>query len=413
MRRVVITGVGAVTPCGGDAESTWSALLAGRSGIAAITHFDAAAYASRIAGEVKGFEPERWMDRKQVRDGAPFIHLALAAAKMAVQSAGFSVDGEAADRAGCIVGVGFGGLGMVEENSGTLRSRGPRRVSPHFIPAVIPNLAAGQVAMAHRLRGPSFSTTSACASGAHAIGEAYRMIKHGYIDSALAGGAEATVTGLGVAGFAQMRALSTRNDEPEKASRPFDRDRDGFVIAEGAGILVLEEREAARVRGATILAEVIGYGASGDAHHLTQPAPEGEGAQRAMRSALADAALAPDQVDYVNAHGTSTDVGDRNELLAIRRVFGERATGGLLVSSTKSMTGHLIGAAGAVETIFAALAVARGAVPPTINLDHPIEEAAGMDLVPHRAREARVRVALNNAFGFGGMNACVVLRRAD
>jgi 3-oxoacyl-[acyl-carrier-protein] synthase II len=413
MRRVVITGVGALTPCGNDAASSWDAVVAGRTGIAPITRFDASAHASRIAGEVKGLAVERWLDRKKLREGHTFVQYALVAARMAVEAARFEPDEAARERVGTLIGVGLGGMGLIEESAETLATKGPRRVSPHFIPAVIGNLAAGQVAMAHGLKGASFSTTSACASGAHAIGEALRMIRHGYLDACLAGGSEAAVSALSVAGFTQMRALSTRNDAPAEASRPFDVDRDGFVIAEGAGVLVLEEREAALARGAPILAEVAGYGASADAHHLTQPAPEGEGAQRAMRAALADAGVTPSQVDYLNAHGTSTDAGDRNEILAIRSVLGARATGGLLVSSTKSTTGHLLGAAGAVETIFTALALRDGVVPPTVNLARPLDEAAGMDLVPREARRARIGVAVNNAFGFGGMNASLVLRRAE
>lgn len=412
MRRVFITGVGAVTPCGSDAPRTWENVLAGRSGIAPITRFDASAHASRIAGEVKGFDPERWMDRKKLREGHTFVQFALAAARMAIEASGFDPGDAARERVGTIIGVGLGGMGFIEESVETLVSKGPRRVSPHFIPAVIGNLAAGQVAMAHRLKGVSFSTTSACASGAHAIGEAFRMIKHGYVDACVAGGSEAAVSALSVAGFTQMRALSTRNDSPAEASRPFDADRDGFVIAEGAGVLVLEERDAAMARGAPLVAELVGYGASADAHHLTQPSPEGEGAQRAMRAALEEASIAPRCVDYVNAHGTSTDAGDRNEILALRSVFGDRACGGLLVSSTKSMTGHLLGAAGAVEAIFTALALRDGLVPPTINLARPLEEAAGMDLVPREAREAAIDVAMSNSFGFGGMNAALVLRRA-
>jgi 3-oxoacyl-[acyl-carrier-protein] synthase II len=411
MRRVVITGIGAVSPCGPDTESTWASIIAGKSGIGPITKFDASRHASRIAGEVKGFSPEQWIEKKKVKEGDSFIHLSIAASRMAVESARYEPGDEERERVGTIIGVGLGGLGFIEKTAKVLNEKGPDRVTPYFIPATIANLAAGQVSMLYGFKGASFSTTSACASGLHAIGEAFRGIRHGYMDACVAGGCESAITPLSVAGFSQMRALSTRNADPERASRPFDRDRDGFVIAEGAGIVLLEEREAAIRRGATIHAELVGYAATADAYHLTQPAAEGEGAQRAMRAAMQDAGVGPDDVDYVNAHGTSTGVGDVNELIATRKVFGARATGGLMMSSTKSMTGHLLGGAGALETVLTALAIEHGLVPPTINLENPIEEAAGMDLVPHRAREARVRVALNNSFGFGGTNATLVLKR--
>jgi 3-oxoacyl-[acyl-carrier-protein] synthase II len=315
------------------------------------------------------------------------------------------------DRTGTFVGVGLCGLETIERMHKTLLEKGPRKLSPYFIPSVIANLAPGQVSMRFGYRGPSYTTTSACSSGAHALGEAFHWIRRGAIDAAIAGGAEATVTPLGVGGFTAMRALSTRNDAPEKASRPFDKDRDGFVIAEGAGIVVLEEYERAKKRGATILAEVVGYGATADAHHLTQPAPEGAGAQRAMRQALADGGLDASRVDYVNAHGTSTPVGDLEEIKALRHVFGARATGGLWVSSTKSMTGHLLGAAGGLEAAITVLAVSRGVVPPTINLDHPDEGVAGVDLVPHEARPRKIDVALSNSFGFGGTNVTLAFAR--
>ncbi|HEX7667937.1 MAG TPA: beta-ketoacyl-ACP synthase II [Polyangiaceae bacterium] len=411
MRRVVITGVGAVSPCGLDTETTWQSLVAGKSGVAPIASFDASGHACRIAAEVKGFEPERWIEKKKIKEGDTFIHLAIAASRMAVESAHYEPSDEEREHVGCIIGVGLGGLGFIEKTAKVLNEKGPNRVTPYFIPATIANLAAGQVSILYGFKGANFSTTSACASGAHAIGEAFRAIRHGYMDACVAGGGEASITPLSVAGFSQMRALSTRNDAPEKASRPFDRDRDGFVIAEGAGIVLLEEREAAMRRGATIIAELIGYAATADAYHLTQPAPEAEGAQRAVRAALADAKVSVDDVDYVNAHGTSTPVGDLNELVALRKVFGTRAVSGLLVSSTKSMTGHLLGGAGGLETVICALSLERGLVPPTINLDNPVEEAAGMDLVPHVVREARLRVAVNNSFGFGGTNATLVLAR--
>jgi 3-oxoacyl-[acyl-carrier-protein] synthase II len=411
MRRVVITGVGAVSPCGLDTESTWQSLVAGKSGVAPIAHFDASGHACRIAGELKGFDPQKWIEKKKIKEGDSFIHIAIAASRMAVESAHYEPSDEERERIGTIIGVGLGGLGFIEKTAKVLNEKGPNRVTPYFIPATIANLAAGQVSMLYGFKGANFSTTSACASGAHAIGEAFRSIRHGYMDACVAGGCESSITPLSVAGFSQMRALSTRNDEPEKASRPFDRDRDGFVIAEGAGIVLLEEREAAIRRGATIIAELTGYAATADAYHLTQPAPEAEGAQRAVRAALGDAKVSAEDVDYVNAHGTSTPVGDVNELIALRKVFGTRVTSGLLVSSTKSMTGHLLGGAGGLETVITALALERGLVPPTINLDNPVEEAAGMDLVPHVAREARLRVAVNNSFGFGGTNATLVLAR--
>lgn len=412
MRRVVITGLGAVSPCGPDLEATWAAIVSGRSGIGPITRFDASEQASRIAGEVKGFDPERWMDRKKVRQGHTFVHYAEAASRMAVEMAGFSPTEEEKERVGTIIGVGFGGMGLIEEMVRVLAEKGARRVSPHFIPAVIANLAAGQVSMTHGFKGASFSTTSACASGAHGIGEAFRMIRHGYLDACLAGGSESAIAGITVAGFAQMRALSRRNDDPEHASRPFDRGRDGFVLSEGAGMVLLEEREAAMARGADAVAEVVGYGATADAHHLTRPADDGEGAQRAMRAALREAEAAPSEVDYLNAHATSTDAGDLSEIIAIQKVFGDHARGRLMLSSTKSMTGHLCGAAGALETVLTALALQRGVVPPTTNLDDPMEEAAGMDLVPKEARRASLRLAVNNSMGFGGANACLVLKKA-
>jgi 3-oxoacyl-[acyl-carrier-protein] synthase II len=411
MNRVVITGIGAVSPCGLDAESTFASLLAGKSGIAPITRFDASGHSVRIAGELKGFAPEKWIEKKKLKEGDSFIHIAIAASRMAVEGAHYEPSEEERDDVGVIIGVGLGGLDFIEKTDKVLIEKGPNRVTPYFIPATIANLAAGQVSMLYGFRGANFSTTSACASGSHAIGEAFRAIRHGYMKACVAGGCEACITPLSVAGFSQMRALSPRNAEPERASRPFDKGRDGFVIAEGAGIVLLEEREAAIARGAHIHAELVGYGATADAYHLTQPAPEGEGAQRAMKMALRDATLNASDVDYINAHGTSTPVGDANELIAMRRVLGDRVTSGLLVSSTKSMTGHLLGGAGSLETVITALALERGLVPPTINLEDPADEAAGMDLVPNVARESRLRIALNNSFGFGGTNTTLVLKR--
>lgn len=411
MRRVVVTGMGAVSPCGLDVVSSFQAVTQGQSGIAPITHFDATDYQVRFAGEVKGFEPEKYIEKKRVREGDTFIHYAIAAADEAVKASGFEPTDEQKELVGTIIGVGLGGLPMLEAMGRTLVEKGPKRISPYFIPAVISNLAPGQLSMRYGFKGSSFTTTSACASGAHAIGEATRAIRLGELDACLAGGAEATVTGLGVAGFAQMRALSTRNDAPEKASRPWDQDRDGFVIAEGAAMLLLEEYESAKRRGANILAEVAGYGTTADAYHMTSPAPEGEGAQRSMRMALRNAGLQPSDIGYVNAHATSTGVGDINELLAARRVFGDHATSALAISSTKSMTGHLLGAAGALESVFCIQALVTGVLPPTINLDNPIEEAAGLNLVPHKAQEKRIEAVMNNSFGFGGTNATVIFKR--
>lgn len=409
MRRVVVTGVGAVTPCGRDVQTTWDAILSGRSGVAPITRFDAGEYAVRIAGEVKNFDPTEYIEKKKVRECDVFIQYAIAAADEALKTSGFEPTDEQRERVGTIVGVGLGGLPLIEQMVRTLVEKGPKRVSPYFIPATISNLAPGQLSMRYGFKGSSYTTTSACASGGHAIGEATRAIRLGELDACLAGGTEGTITGLCVAGFSQMRALSTRNDDPERASRPWDADRDGFVIAEGSAMLMLEELEAARRRGAPIMAEVLGYGTTADAYHMTSPAPEAEGAQRAMKMALRNAELSASDVGYVNAHATSTGVGDINELLAIRAVFGAQA-GAVPISSTKSMTGHLLGAAGALESVLSILALMKGVLPPTINLHEPIAEAEGLDLVPHVAREQRVRVVMNNSFGFGGTNTSLVFR---
>ncbi|MEZ4392983.1 MAG: beta-ketoacyl-ACP synthase II [Polyangiales bacterium] len=406
--EVVVTGLGLVTPLGLDLERTWSALCEGRSGVATITRFDASAHRTRIAAEVKGFDPLQWVDPRRVRETDRFTQFALAAAQMAWQDAGLAGE-DLGDRGGVIIGSGMGGLETIESHHDTLRARGPAKISPYFIPAAIANLGAGQVAMRLGLRGPNYCITSACASGAHAIGEAGRWIARGAVDVMIAGGAEATITPLAIAGFDAMRALSTRNDEPERASRPFDAGRDGFVMGEGAGVLVLERRDRAEARGATIYARLAGYGATDDAHHITQPAPQGAGAQRAMRAALAEGGVSPEAVGYVNAHGTSTPAGDVQEAEAIRAVFGAHA-GELAVSSTKSMTGHLLGAAGGVEAAFTALALARGVLPPTINLDAP-DPRCDLDFVPHVARRRRVEHALSNAFGFGGTNVSLLLSR--
>jgi len=392
-------------------QSSWSALVQGQSGIAPITHFDATDFAVQFAGEVKGFDPIQFIEKKRIKEMDTFIHFAIAAADEAVKSANFAPTPEQAERVGTIIGVGLGGLPLLEQMGKTLAERGSRKISPYFIPAVISNLAPGQLSMRFGYKGSSFTTTSACASGAHALGEATRAIRMGELDACLAGGTEAAVTGLGVGGFAQMRALSTRNDAPEKASRPWDKDRDGFVIAEGAAMVILEEYEAAKRRGAIILAEVAGYGTTADAYHMTSPAPEGEGAQRSMKMALRNAGLDATAIGYVNAHATSTGVGDINELLAMRAVFGAHATSSLAVSSTKSMTGHLLGAAGALESVFCIQAMRTSLLPPTINLDSPIDEATGLNLVPHRAQEVRVDTVMNNSFGFGGTNATLIFKR--
>ncbi|MCA9532792.1 MAG: beta-ketoacyl-ACP synthase II [Myxococcales bacterium] len=412
MRRVVVTGVGAVSPCGITAEASWQSVLQGKSGIARIASFDPEEFGSQIAGECRDFDPLTVVEKKRLRESARFIHIGLGASAEAVSQAG--IDGfpeEVRDRIGTFIGVGFCGIEYFEETCRTLFEKGPRRITPYFIPATISNLAPGQVSMRYGFRGPSYTNTSACSSGAHAIGEAFKWIVRGGIDAAVAGGTEAAVTPMGVGGFAAMRALSKRNDAPEAASRPFDKGRDGFVIGEGAGVMVLEELEFAKRRGANILCEIVGYGASADAYHLTQPAPEGEGGQRSMRMALEDAGLSPDQVSYVNAHGTSTPTGDMLELGGIRAVFGPHATSGLSISSTKSMTGHLLGAAGGLEAVFSVLAIRDNAVPPTINLEDPEEGTEGLDLVPNVARERAVDAVLSNSFGFGGTNASLVFRR--
>ena len=411
MRRVVVTGIGVVSPCGLNLASTWEAIVRGQTGISQITHFDASEYSVRIAGEVKGFDPGVFIEKKRIKEGDTFIHYAIAAADEAVKASGFEPNDEQKEMVGTIIGVGLGGLPMLEKMGRILETKGPKRISPYFIPAVISNLAPGQLSMRYGYKGSSFTTTSACASGAHALGEATRAIRLGELDACLTGGAEACVTGLGIAGFAQMRALSTRNDEPEKASRPWDAARDGFVMGEGAAMLLLEEYESAKKRGAPILAEVSGYGTTADAYHMTSPSPEGEGAQRSMRMALKNAKLTPEEIGYVNAHATSTGVGDINEVLAMRAVFGEYAKAGLAVSSTKSMTGHLLGAAGALESVLSIQALRTGILPPTLNLDNPIEEAAGLNLVPKTAQEKPLKAVMNNSFGFGGTNATVIFSR--
>ena len=409
-RRVVVTGVGLVTPLGIGTERNWEALCAGRSGVRAISRFNASNLAVRVAGEVPDFEPERYIERKDLKKMDVFIQYAVAAAQMAVEDSGVELPLARPPRAGVIVGVGMGGLHSLESAYHHFAAEDVRRVSPFFVPKLIPNMASGHIAMRYGARGPNYATTSACASGAHAISDAVLHIRDGRQDVMLAGGAEAPVCLLGVGGFIAMRALATGfNDEPARASRPFDRSRQGFVVAEGAGMLVLEELEHARARGARILAEICGFGATCDAYHMTQPSPDGAGAAECMAQALEDSGLTPDAVAYINAHGTGTPYHDEAETTAIKHVFGEHAAR-LAVSSTKSMTGHLLGASGAVEAIYAILTVARGVVPPTINLDDP-DPACDLDYVPHRARELSVDVALSNSFGFGGTNVCVAVRR--
>ena len=411
-RRVVVTGIGLVTPLGTGTEKNWDALITGRSGIRRISRFaNVDAYPSQIAGEVPDFSPADFIEPKEIKKMDLFIQYAVAAAAMAMMDSGLKIDAELAEQVGVIIGVGLCGIDTIESTKEAILQGGPRKISPFFIPKVISNLAPGQIAIRHGAKGINLTPTSACASGTHAIGEAYHLIRRGLQDAVITGGAESAITPLAVGGFAAMKALSTRNSEPERASRPFDRDRDGFVIAEGSGVLILEERERALERGAKIYAEVVGYAANGDAHHMTAPAPEGEGAARCMRLALKDAGLAPTDVDYINAHGTSTEYNDANETMAIKRVFGEQAAK-LAVSSTKSMTGHLLGAAGAVEGVFSALTLYHGLIPPTINYDNP-DPQCDLDYVPNQARKADVKTVLSNSFGFGGTNACVIMRRAE
>ena len=409
-RRVVITGLGLVSPVGVGVEESWSALVAGKSGAGPITLFDASTFPTRIAAEVKDFDAARFMDRKEVRRNDRFIHFALAAADMAMKDSGLDMSREDPERVGCIVGAGIGGLGTIEEEHAIYLQKGVRKIGPFFIPSLIINLAPGQISIRYGMKGPNFSPVSACATGNHSLGDAMIYIERGMADVILAGGCEATITPLGIGGFCAARALSERNDAPEKASRPFDRGRDGFLSGEGAGILVLEEYEHARKRGARIYAELAGYGVSADASHITAPAPEGEGGQRAMRMALRDAGVSPEQVGYVNTHGTSTPVGDVAECQAIDRVFGEHARKGLMVSSTKSMIGHLLGAAGGAEAVITVLAISRGVLPPTINVDDQDPECA-LDVIPNVAREVRVDCALSNSFGFGGTNAVLLFKR--
>lgn len=407
-KRVVITGLGVISPIGNDIQTFWKHAIEGKSGVGPVTTFDTSEYSTRIAAEVKGYDPLDHFDRKEARRMDRFVQFAVVAAKQALNHSGLNMEKLDPDRVGVYIGSGIGGLQTWEEQHRTLLERGPKRVSPFFIPMMIANMAAGQVSIATGAKGPNSAAISACATGTHSIGDASKIIQRGEADVMLAGGTEATVSPMAFAGFCASKAMSTRNDEPEKASRPFDKERDGFVMGEGAGVLILESEEHARARGAEIIAEVAGYGMSGDAYHLTQPAPEGEGAARAMKRALTDAGLKPEEVGYINAHGTSTEFNDKFETLAIKTIFGEHAYK-LAISSTKSMTGHLLGASGGVEAIATALALKEGILPPTINQEHP-DPACDLDYVPNQARRVSVRAALSNSFGFGGHNATIALK---
>jgi len=408
--RVVVTGMGVMTSLGADLETFWGNLMAGKSGVSLIEAFDVSEYPTRIAAEIKNFNPEDYADKKEVRRMDRFVQFAVAASSLAVKDAGLNIGEDVdAERVGVMVGSGIGGLGTWEDQHNILLEKGPKRVSPFFIPMMIANMASGQISMITGAKGPNSTAVTACATGTHSIGDSFKMIQRGDADVMICGGAEATIRPTGMAGFCSMRAMSTRNDEPEKASRPFDEGRDGFVMGEGSGILILESLEHAEKRGARIYAEVIGYGMSGDAYHMTEPDPEG--AARCMKKAIRDAGIAPEAVDYVNAHGTSTPVGDRSETTAIKKTFGDHAYK-LAVSSTKSMTGHLLGAAGGVEAVILGLTLKNGVIAPTINLDNQDPEC-DLDYVPNKPRQADVRVAISNSFGFGGHNASIVMRKYE
>jgi 3-oxoacyl-[acyl-carrier-protein] synthase II len=408
-RRVVVTGVGMITPLGIGLEQSWKGLLAGRSGIRKITQFDAAGFPTQIAGEVVGFNPEDFIETKEIKKMDRFIHFAVATAQMAMTDSGLNITDRNAERTGVIIGSGIGGLRTIEHYHSVLLEKGPRKISPFFIPMLIVNLAAGQISIRFGAKGPNSAVVTACATGSHAIGDAFKIIQRGDADAMIAGGTEAVITPLGIGGFNAMKALSTRNDEPEKASRPFDVDRDGFIMGEGSGVVILESLETAMDRGARIYAEVAGYGMTADAYHITSPPPNGEGAARCMKMALKDAGIAPPEVDYVNPHGTSTKAGDELETKAIKAVFGDHAYK-MPVGSTKSMTGHLLGAAGGVEAIISILSICDGMIPPTINLDNPDPEC-DLDYVPNHSRKAEVNCALSNSFGFGGTNACLLFKK--
>ena len=410
-RRVVITGIGLITPLGSGVQKSWAALLEGRSGIGVISSFDSSSLPVHIAGEVRDFDPADYIEAKEIKKMDRFIHFALAASQMAMDDSGLKVTEANAERVGVIIGSGIGGLPAIERYHQILLEKGYRRVTPFFIPMLIINLASGRVSMRFGAKGPNSAVCTACATGTHAIGDAVRVIQRGEADAMIAGGTEAVITPLGVTGFAVMKALSRRNDEPEKASRPFDRDRDGFVMGEGAGVVVLETLEGAIKRGARIYAEVVGYGMTGDAYHITSPAPDGEGAARCMSATLKDAGVSPDVVSYINAHGTSTKYNDELETMAVKTTFGDHAYS-LAISSTKSMTGHLLGAAGGVEAVISVLSIIHSTVPPTINLETPDPEC-DLDYVPKKCREMTVNYALSNSFGFGGTNACLLFKKLE
>ncbi len=410
-RKVVVTGLGMVTPLGTGVKENWDAACSGKCGIGPVTKFDAADFPSRIAGEVKDFNAEDYIEKQMIRRFDDFVHYAVVAARMAVKDSGLVISEEMAPRVGCVTGTGLGGLKMLENFHSVLLAKGPKKVSPFFIPGIIVNMAPGQIAIEHGAKGPNLSTTTACAASSHAMGEAFRMIREGIADIMITGGAEATVTPLGFAGFCSMRALSTRNNEPERASRPFEIERDGFIMGEGSGMLIFEELEHAIKRGAPIYAEVVGYGLSGDAYHVSAPDPNGSGAIRCMQMALDYAGISPQDLDYINAHGTSTKLNDYAESKAIKKVFGEYAYK-LPISSTKSMTGHLLGAAGGVEAIFSTLTIKNGIIPPTINYDTP-DPDCDLDYVPNESRKATVKYVLSSSFGFGGTNACLIFKAYD
>jgi 3-oxoacyl-[acyl-carrier-protein] synthase II len=410
-RRVVVTGIGMISPLGVGNDATWDGLVNGRSGIRRITKFDPSDFACQIAGEVHGFEPEKWIEKKEVKKSDTFIHYAIAAAQMAVDDAKLDCPNCNGERMGVIIGSGIGGLPLIEEMHKKMLERGPSRISPFFIPGLIVNLAAGQISIRFGCQGPSSAPATACATGAHAIGDAFKLIQRDEADVMFAGGSEAVVTPLAIGGFAAMRALSTRNDDPEHASRPWDLNRDGFVMGEGAGILILEEREHALKRGANIYCELTGYGMSSDAYHITSPAEDGSGMARVMKIAIKDAGIQPADINYINAHGTSTPVGDRTETLAIKTVFGDDASK-VAISSTKSMTGHLLGAAGGLESAIAAMTVRTGIIPPTINYETP-DPACDLDYVPNTARHVEINHVLSNSFGFGGTNASLIFSKHE
>jgi 3-oxoacyl-[acyl-carrier-protein] synthase II len=409
MRRVAVTGLGTITPLGIGTEESWGPLIKGESGIGEVTRFDASDFPARITGEVKGFEPSDYMEKKDVKKMDTFIHYAIAAAQMAMDDSGLKITEDNAEKVGVMVGAGMGGLPAIEKYYDAYLKGGPRKISPFFIPMTIINLAAGHISITYGAKGPNSSVVTACATGTHAIGDAFKIIQRGDADAMIAGGSESVICPLAFGGFGSAKALSTRNDDPQRASRPFDSERDGFVIGEGAGILVLEELEAAKKRGAHIYGEIVGYGMSGDAYHMTSPSIGGEGAARCMSLSLKDAGIDASEVDYINAHGTSTPAGDAGETMAIKKVFGDHAYK-LAVSSTKSMIGHLLGAAGAVEAIFSLLAIDRGEIPPTINYENPDPEC-DLDYVPNSSRKADVNVAMSNSFGFGGTNATLVFKK--